>query len=115
MLMIDLQTWSRREHFMKFNSFDHPHFGMCANVDLSSFYQAVKQQNHSIRVAIVYVLSRAANTIPEFRYRIREGKVVEHDIVHPSITLQTERDLFSFCMMEFKDDYAEFAARHRSG
>jgi chloramphenicol O-acetyltransferase len=31
-------------------------------------------------VATVYVITRAANAIPEFRYRIRGGEVVEHEI-----------------------------------
>jgi len=57
------------------------------------------------------VLSRAANAIPEFRYRIRAGAVVEHEIVHPSITLLTGEDLFSFCTMDYVEDFSEFAAR----
>ena len=109
MRMIDMQTWSRREHFKFFSTFNHPHFGMTANVDLTAFFPLVKQRGLSITVAIVYVLARAANAIPEFRYRIREGQVVEHDIVHPSITLLTEEDLFGFCMMDYMEDFSEFA------
>ena len=110
MRTINMQTWSRREHFKTFSAFDHPHFGICVNVDLTSFYPIVKLGGHSITVAIVYVLARAANAIPEFRFRIREGKVVEHDIVHPSFTLLTDKDLFSFCMLDYIDDFSEFAA-----
>jgi chloramphenicol O-acetyltransferase type A len=77
-----LQTWSRRDHFKIFGAFDHPRFGMCANVDVAAFRPSVKQRGYSISVAIVYVLSRAANASPEFRYRIRAGEVVEHEIVH---------------------------------
>ncbi|MFC1483976.1 CatA-like O-acetyltransferase [Candidatus Neomarinimicrobiota bacterium] len=111
MLTIDMQTWSRREHFKVFNAFDHPHYSMCANVDLTTFYQVVKQRGLSFTVAIVYVLSRAANSIPEFRYRIREGKVVEHEIVHPSVTVLTDEDLFSFCTIDYNENFSEFAAR----
>jgi chloramphenicol O-acetyltransferase type A len=106
-----MQTWSRREHFKVFSAFDHPHAGLCANVDLTTFYPVVKQRGHSVTVAIVYVLSRAANAIPEFRYRIRVGKVVEHEIVHPSTTILTNEDLFTFCTMEYIEDFSEFAAR----
>lgn len=62
-------------------------------------------------IGIAYVLSRAANAIPEFRYRIREGAVIEHEVVHPSITLLTGEDLFSFCTMDYSEDFAAFAAR----
>ncbi len=111
MRYIDMQTWSRREHFKVFSAFDHPHFGMSANVDLTTFRPVVKQHGFSSTVALVYVFSRAANAIPEFRYRIREGKVVEHEVVHPSITILTEEDLFSFCTLDYIEDFLEFASR----
>jgi chloramphenicol O-acetyltransferase type A len=108
---IDMQTWSRREHFKVFSAFDHPHFSLCANVDLTTFYPVVKQRGISFTVAIVYVLARAANAIPEFRYRIRGREVVEHEIVHPSATILTDEDLFSFCTFDYIENFSEFAAR----
>jgi len=106
-----MQTWPRRKHFEVFSALDHPHSGLCANVDLTAFYPAVKQRGYSITVAIVYVLSRAANAIPEFRYRIRGGDVVEHEIVHPSTTIMAAEDLFSFCTFDYAEDFVLFAAR----
>jgi chloramphenicol O-acetyltransferase type A len=111
MRTIDIETWSRREHFQFLSTFDLPHFGMCANVDLTTFYPAVKQWGTSITVAIVYVLARAANTIPEFRQRIRGGAVVEHEVVHPSWTVLRDADLFTFCAVEYTEDFSLFAAR----
>lgn len=110
MRCIDVQSWSRREHFRLYSGFDHPHFGMCDNVDVSTFYPAAKEHGHSMTVAIAYILSHAANAIPEFRYRNRGKQVVEHDIVHPSITLLTDEDLFSFCTFDYVEDFREFAA-----
>jgi len=71
---INLETWPRREHFSFFNAWDYPHFSLCANVDLTAFYPVVKQRGISFNVATVYVLARAANAIPEFRYRIRRER-----------------------------------------
>jgi chloramphenicol O-acetyltransferase type A len=111
MRYIDMQNWPRREHFKVFSAFDHPHFSMCANVDLTELLSAVKQHGYSITVAIVYVISRSANEIPEFRYRIRAEKVVEHDFVHPATTILTDQDLFSFCTIIYDQDFSLFAAR----
>ena len=108
---IDLETWPRREQFKVFSTWDFPHFSMCANVDLTTFYPVVKQRGFSFNVAIVYVLARAANAIPEFRYRIRAGEVVEHEIVHPSSTILVDEDLFSFCDFEYIQNFPDFAAR----
>lgn len=108
---IDIQAWPRREHFKMYSAFDHPHFGMCAHVDLTSFVPYVKQRDFTLTVAIVYVIARASNAIPEFRQRIRGGNVVEHEIVHPSATILVDDDLFSFCFFDYFEDFSEFAPR----
>jgi chloramphenicol O-acetyltransferase type A len=106
---IDMQTWPRRRHFELFSTFDHPHFGMNANVDLKDFYPLVKRQDYSFTVAFTYLLSRAANAVQEFRQRIRGEKVVEHEIVHPSITVLMGEDLFSFCTIDYNESFVAFA------
>jgi chloramphenicol O-acetyltransferase type A len=111
MRIVDLESWPRREQFMLFSSFGFPHFSMVANVDITTFRPALKQRGLSFTVATLYVVARAANAIPEFRYRIREDVVVEHDVVHPSTTIQTGEDLFSFCTLDYTEDLSLFADR----
>jgi chloramphenicol O-acetyltransferase type A len=110
MRYIDLETWPRRDHFKVFSGLDYPHFGLSANVDITTFRLFVKQHDISFTIAIIYVLTRAANKIPEFRYRIRDEDVIEHEVVHPSTTIMTENDLFSFCIFHYSEDFASFAA-----
>jgi len=110
MRYIDMKTWSRREHYKLYSALDFPYFGMCANVDLTEFHPVVKRLGISFTVATAYVLARAANAIPEFRYRIRQGKVVEHETAHPSITILTDENLFSFCTIEYTERFSLFSA-----
>jgi chloramphenicol O-acetyltransferase type A len=105
---INLQTWSRRQQYEIYRRFDHPHFSLCANVDLGAFISRVKAGGFSVSAAIVYLISRAANEIPEFRYRMRGEEVVEHTVVHPSMTVLTADDLFSFCTIPYSQDFPEF-------
>jgi chloramphenicol O-acetyltransferase type A len=105
---IDLSTWPRKKHFEVFNSFDYPHFNLCANVDISSLYSLAKAKSKSLHTTLVYVISRTANDYPEFKWRIRKDKVVEHDIVHPSASILSSDELFSFCTMRFYQTFAEF-------
>jgi chloramphenicol O-acetyltransferase type A len=109
MRTIDMESWPRRGHFALFSGRDYPYVGLCANVELTAFYAAVKQRGASFNVAMVYVLARAGNEVPEFRYRIRGTEVVEHEVVHPATTIMTGEDLFSFCFFEYKDDFSSFA------
>lgn len=111
MRKIDLEVWSRSEHFKIFSAFDYPHFNMCANMDLTTFYAAIQQQQISITIGLMYVLSRAANEIPEFRYRIQSGEVIEYEVVHPSATIMSKANLFGFSTIEFSRDFPTFATR----
>jgi len=108
---IDPRAWRRRRHFELFSTFNHPHFNMSANLELTAFHQRVRNSGVSFTVAFVYVIARAANAIPEFRQRIRSGRVVEHDIVSPSFTLLVDDDLFSFCTIPYSEAFTDFADR----
>ena len=111
MKTIDIESWHRRDHYQLLKNWDYPHFSMCANIDLTNFYPHVKQRGISINIAVVYVVARAANAVPEFRTRMRGDEVVEHEVVHPSTTILTGDDLFTFCPVEFTEDFQEFNAR----
>lgn len=109
MRVIDLESWPRRDHFLKFKDFHRPIFDMSANVDLSRFRPLLGERGVSFTAAVVYVLARAANDIPEFRWRIRGESVVEHDVVSPSLTVLVDDDLFSFCYFDYTEDFPVFA------
>ena len=111
MRTIDLQSWSRREHFELFNTYGYPHWGICADVDLTSFYPAMKRGGYSFTISMVYLIAKASNAIPEFRYRIRDDKVVEHDVVNPGFTFLVKDDVFSFCIVDFIEDFATFVTK----
>lgn len=110
MRVVDQESWPRRQQYNFLKDFTYPHFSLCANMDITDFYPRAKQSGSTFTIAFVYVLSRAANEITEFRYRMRGNKVVEHDTVHPSVTVLTEGDLFSFCELEYYADFSIFAA-----
>jgi chloramphenicol O-acetyltransferase type A len=108
MRIIDLNTWSRRDHFKLFNGFDAPHFNMCANLDITSFYPALKDQGVSFTVGFVYLVARVANEIPEFRLRIHGEQVVEYEVVHPSCTILVDEERFSFCNFKYFPTLSDF-------
>ena len=110
MRYIDMSTWPRRKHFELFNAFDFPHFNLCADIDITTMCKELPKFSFSFTVVIIYALAKAANAIKEFRYRIRDGKVVEHDMIHPSPTILLDNDLFSFCTIPFNHNFKIFGA-----
>ena len=99
----------RQKHFEFFNNMNHPHFNITANVDITHFLPFLKKNKLPLTASIVYLVSRTANEIPEFKWRIREGKIVEHETVQPSFTVFTEvADVFSFCTVDYEKDAKKF-------
>jgi len=99
----------RKKHFAFFSKMDQPHFSVCANVDITKLNKLLKAQNLAFTPTIVYLISKTANAIPEFKQRIREDIVVEHDWVHPSFTVTTDvEEVFSFCEVKFQENYQDF-------
>jgi chloramphenicol O-acetyltransferase type A len=58
---------------------------------------------------MTYLLTYTANQLENFRWRIRGNEVIEHEIIHPSITLLASDDLFSFCTREYVPEFTKFA------
>ncbi|MEO0526382.1 MAG: chloramphenicol acetyltransferase [Bacteroidota bacterium] len=99
----------RQKHFDFFNAMDRPHFNITANVEITELLTYIKEHRLPTTASMVYVIARAANEIPEFRWRIRGGKVIEHKTVQPSFTVHTEvADVFSFCTVPYQRDAKKF-------
>jgi len=105
---IDSDTWPRRRHFELFSGFAYPYFNLCADVDVGPLVRAAKARRSSVSAHLVYALVRSANAVPELRQRIRGDHVVEHDVVHPSMTVIGSDELFSFCSITYDEDAQTF-------
>ncbi|MGB2964799.1 MAG: chloramphenicol acetyltransferase [Anaerolineales bacterium] len=108
MRTIDMETWPRRDHYQFFSTFEYPHFSLCADLDITTFLPFLKNRKISFTAAIMYLIARTANSIPEFRQRVREGNPIEYDVVHPSATILTKDDLFSFCTVLYNQNFIKF-------
>ncbi|MGI9547038.1 MAG: CatA-like O-acetyltransferase, partial [Flavobacteriaceae bacterium] len=105
----------RKKHFDFFREMNHPHFNITAQVDITLFERYIKDHKLPFSISLVYFLTRTANEIPEFRWRIRGDDVVEHKAVHPSYTVSTESvDVFSFCTVPYSSDYDKFVQKAKA-
>ncbi|XFO69229.1 Chloramphenicol acetyltransferase [Sporomusa silvacetica DSM 10669] len=113
---IDLDNWKRKEHFNFFRRMDYPQYNICANIDITKFLSFVRAKKISFNYAMIYASTHIANEVINFRYRIRENRVILHDKLHPSFTYlkADEDDLFKFVTAEMNDDifsFTEYAER----
>ncbi|MEW8968314.1 tetratricopeptide repeat protein [Exiguobacterium alkaliphilum] len=108
MRQIDIDTWPRKKHYEFFKAFAAPHFNVTATLDVTKLHTHAKTTGQSFFKLFLYGVVKTANTIPEFRYRMRGETVVEHDVVHPSFTVMMDGDVFNFCTVSFKESFPAF-------
>lgn len=111
MKTIPLENWPRKDHYLFFCEYDYPYFSLCADLDISKFLPLIREKGISFTAAMMCLVARVANGIPEFRQRIREDGPIEHEVIHPSTTILSENDLFTFCTVLYQDDYLAFAKK----
>ena len=78
--IIDIETWERKENFNFFRRFQNPQLSITSEVECGGAKKRAKEAHQSFFLHYLYAVLRAANEIPELRYRIApEGRVVLYD------------------------------------
>jgi len=108
MKKIPLENWPRKDHYLFFRDFENPYFSLCADMDITNFLLLIKDNEISFTAAIMYLVARVANGIPEFRQRVRDTGPIEHEVVHPSATILSKDDLFTFCTALYQENFLAF-------
>jgi len=108
---IDIENWKRKEHFAFFYRMDYPQYNICADIDITRFISFVRGKKLSFYFSMIYAVTRIVNDCENFKYRIRDGKVVLHDMIHPSFTQMDnnpEDELFKMITTDFDYDISSF-------
>ena len=106
---LDLETWPRRDLFEFYRHFDKPYFNICTRLDVTNLLSALStRKDVSVSLAYHYFALRTANEIEPFRYRLRDGKVVVHDVVHGGTTILLPDESFGLAYFFYDPDFATF-------
>lgn len=109
MKKIDMENWTRKQHFKFFNNFDYPHFNITLDLNITKLYNYIKENEISFFKTMVYYVTKSANNIKEFRYRVLDNnQVIEYDQINPSFTIMGEDDVFSFCNSKYFENKDKF-------
>lgn len=117
MRKIDPNTWPRRDIFDFFSKISNPFYSVTFNVDVTEAYAYAKRSGLSFYYALVYLVTRAINSVEAFRYALIDGELVLLDERSPSFTdLKKGSESFHIVTMPCKGDIAEFCfdAKRRS-
>jgi len=109
---LDVATWSRRDLFEFFLSYDNPYFNVCTRLDLTNLLLFLRSRpDVSVSLAYHYFALRAANEIEPFRYRLRDNEVLIHEVINGGTTVLLPDESFTFAYFDYNEDFDSFISR----
>ena len=112
---IDLATWQRREALALFRRFQKPQYAITSRLDVTQMLaRKDAQPGLSGYLACMHAVGAALHAVPELRCRIRGERVVIHDRIRLSPTLQFADGRLGFTYLDWQTEFAEFAPTARA-
>lgn len=112
---IDLTTWPRREIFEHFSSHSDPFYCVAFKADVTNLYRYAKENGLSFYYALVYLSTKAVNSVENFRYAIDGGDVILLEERKPSFTdMNPGSELFHIVTMPCGDSLPGFCREARA-
>ena len=96
--VIDMEQDPRKEQYAYFRTFANPYVGLTVNVDITGLLPR-KARGESLFFLTLYAVSRAANSVPELRRRIRGDQVVEYGWCPTSHTVALDTGAYCYCRL----------------
>ncbi|MBW3466991.1 chloramphenicol acetyltransferase [Arthrospiribacter ruber] len=109
--LIDIEKWSRKEHYLFFSQFEEPFFGVTVNIDCTSAYKTAKESGNSFFLYYLFRALKTANEIENFRYRIIDKQVYIFDSINASPTINRPNGTFGFAYLEYSQGESDFYAK----
>ncbi len=107
---LPIESWPRRDHFFFFKEYEHPFFNICADVHVARLRRYLEETGGSFFLATLFLSLKAINELEPFRYRLRNDRVLVHDVIHGGSTVLNQDDTFSFFYFDYYPKYSLFHA-----
>jgi len=125
---VDMNTWERAGIYDFFSAKDYPFYSVTFPVDVTKVLEYAKKNGLSVYHVLIWLCTKSAQSIFEFRLRIHDGILVEAEDVSPSfthmkkgagtfqiVTVPYMHDINAFCMnakkcADSQTDFIDFEA-----
>lgn len=109
--VIDENNWKRALHCQIFRNSVEPSYCVTFELDISNFLKRVKEMKCSFTMALIFLVSKCANEIEEFRYRFVDGQIVLYDKIDTAFTyMNQDTELFKVVNVEMQDTLEKYVA-----
>lgn len=106
--LVDIDSWSRKEHFQFFESFDDPTFSLTIELDVTGLATHAEVTGDSLFLCYLHATMSAVNTTDAMKLRILNNEVVRYSTIDGNTTYLNEHQQFGFCELNFNPDAALF-------
>lgn len=107
-IVLDMEQYKRKDHFDYFRTLAFPYAGTTVNVDITEYLRSLKACGRPFFLSFLYEAAAAANSVQEFRQRIKDGGIIEYDWCNTSHTVMKEDGTYSYCELNSRVPFEEF-------
>lgn len=111
---LDIENWNRKEHFNFFKQFTDAYFATTVEIDVTKIYSYSKDNSISFFALYLHACMKAINEVENLKFRIRENKVIVHDVIHASAIILRADNTFGFSFIDFHKDFKKFNANFKA-
>jgi len=102
--VIDEANWKRSLHCQIFRNSIEPSYCVTFELDITNFLDKIKLMHLSFTFSLIFLVTKCANEIEEFRYRFLDGQIVLYEQINTAFTyLNKDTELFKVVNVEMQD------------
>lgn len=105
---LNMDAYPRKAHFDYFQSMSYPYAGLTVEVDITEFLSAVKAKGLPFFLSFCHCVGGAANSVPQLRQRILDGKIIEFDFCPASHTVALPDGTYCYCTLDVGKPFFDF-------
>jgi chloramphenicol O-acetyltransferase type A len=105
---IELSTWKRLPQYEFFKTFEQPFFNVTANIEVTKLYDYCKENDLPYFYTVLHTLLKTIQSIPEFKYRIHKGEVLEYNTINTGVTILQEDQNFIYGTLDYYQNLDNF-------
>ena len=106
--LIDMETYPRKKHFEYFLNMANPYAGVTVQTDVTELVRFCKEKKYSFFLTFLHAAARAADSVREFRFRIRNGAIAEYDACPTSHIELLEDETYCYCTLRHEKGLLEY-------
>lgn len=104
-------SYARRRHLDLYRAYRNPFYSLTVEFDVTRLKRFVAEHGYRTYLNLCYGFTRGAQAVEELRHRLRDGRLVLYERLHPGLTVPAADGTFGFAHLRWHDDVHEFNRR----